>query len=161
LLLALALFLLASVWAASSPDMGMLLAARTVQGLAASMTLVVAMSTVRDRADGVQATQLFALLMTIQGLAPVLAPSLGGVVDAAFGWRAVFLVLADLGAVALVNLAASLTPTSPGQPSSTSSSTTSIPTPSGSSSALPASPSCSVPSPPDAPRDVWVPTASR
>jgi DHA1 family bicyclomycin/chloramphenicol resistance-like MFS transporter len=108
LLFALVLFVLASVGASLSLDMGVLLAARTLQGLAASMTLVVAMSTVRDRAEGVQATQLFALLMTIQGLAPVLAPSVGGIVDAAFGWRAVFLVLAGLGAVALINSAVSL-----------------------------------------------------
>jgi DHA1 family bicyclomycin/chloramphenicol resistance-like MFS transporter len=108
LLIALAVFLLGSVWAAASGDIGSLLAARLVQGLAASMTLVVALSMVRDRADGVRAAQLFALLMTIEGLAPVLAPTVGGFVDAAFGWRAVMLVLAGLAAIALANSAVSL-----------------------------------------------------
>jgi DHA1 family bicyclomycin/chloramphenicol resistance-like MFS transporter len=108
LLLALGFFLIGSLWAAASGDMGSLLAARLVQGLAASMTLVVALSMVRDRADGVRAAQLFALLMTIEGLAPVLAPTVGGFVDAAFGWRAVMLVLAGLAAVALANSAVSL-----------------------------------------------------
>jgi DHA1 family bicyclomycin/chloramphenicol resistance-like MFS transporter len=41
--------------------------------------------------------------MTIEGLAPVLAPALGGVIDAHFGWRAVMLALAALGGVALLN----------------------------------------------------------
>lgn len=108
LLLALAAFLVGSLLAAASGDMASLLAARLVQGLAASMTLVVALSMVRDRADGVRAAQLFALLMTIEGLAPVLAPTVGGFVDAAFGWRAVMLVLAGLAAIALANSAVSL-----------------------------------------------------
>ena len=108
LLIALVVFLGSSVWAAASPDMASLLASRTLQGLAAAMTLVVAISMVRDRADGTRAAQLFALLMTIEGLAPVLAPTVGGFVDTAFGWRAVLLVLAGLAAVALVNTAVSL-----------------------------------------------------
>ncbi|MEB4616232.1 Bcr/CflA family efflux MFS transporter [Leucobacter sp. M11] len=113
LLVALLAFLLASVWAAASPDMAALLAARTVQGLAAALTLVVALSMVRDAASGARAAQLFALLMTIEGLAPVLAPSLGGVVDERFGWRAVLLVLAGLAAIALANTALTLPETLP------------------------------------------------
>lgn len=108
LLIALAAFLLASVWAAMSATVIILLVARFVQGLAAAMTLVVAMSMVRDRASGTRAAQLFALLMTIEGLAPVLAPTAGGFVDAAWGWRAVLLVLAGLAAIALINTSVSL-----------------------------------------------------
>ncbi|MFC4429437.1 MFS transporter [Citricoccus alkalitolerans] len=94
--------LAASVWASTTTDMSMLLVARAVQGLAASLTLVVAMSTVLDRFEGAQAAQLFAMLMTVQSLAPVLAPSVGGIIDAAFGWRAVFLVLAGLVVAGMV-----------------------------------------------------------
>jgi DHA1 family bicyclomycin/chloramphenicol resistance-like MFS transporter len=108
LLIALGVFLLGSAWAAARGDIGILLAARPVQGLAASMTLVVARSMVRDRASGVRAAQLFALLMTIEGFAPVFASTVGDFVDAAFGWRAVMLVLAGLAAIALANSAVSL-----------------------------------------------------
>ncbi|MBP6683847.1 MAG: multidrug effflux MFS transporter [Leucobacter sp.] len=108
LMIALAAFLLASAWGAVSATITILLVARFLQGLAAAMTLVVAMSMVRDRASGARAAQLFALLMTIEGLAPVLAPTVGGFVDAAWGWRAVLLVLAGLAAVALVNTSVSL-----------------------------------------------------
>lgn len=113
LLIALVAFLGASVWAATSPNMTVLLSARTLQGLAAALTLVVALSMVRDAADGARAAQLFALLMTIEGLAPVLAPSLGGVIDQWLGWRAVLLVLAGIAAIALANTAVSLPETLP------------------------------------------------
>lgn len=115
LLAALVVFLLASVWAATSPTMGVLLTARTLQGLAAALTLVVALSMVRDAAQGVRAAQLFALLMTIEGLAPVLAPTLGGFVDQHFGWRAVLLVLAGLAAIALANSTLNLRETLPAE----------------------------------------------
>ena len=108
LLVALVAFLAGSLWAAASGDIGSLIGARLTQGLAASMTLVVAMSMVRDRAEGVRAAQLFAILMTIEGLAPVLAPTLGGFIDAVWGWRAVMLALAGLAAIALTNSAVSL-----------------------------------------------------
>lgn len=113
LLVALVVFLLASLWAAASPTMGILLTARALQGLAAALTLVVALSMVRDAAQGVRAAQLFALLMTIEGLAPVLAPTIGGFVDQHFGWRAVLLVLAGLAAIALANSTVNLRETLP------------------------------------------------
>ncbi|MEX5270733.1 Bcr/CflA family efflux MFS transporter [Kocuria sabuli] len=97
------LFLVASVASAVSADISQLLAARLIQGLAAAAVLVVALSVVRDVAEGHRAAQLFALLMTIEGLAPVLAPTVGGFVDVHFGWRAVLLVLAGLSLLALVN----------------------------------------------------------
>ncbi|MGR4010958.1 multidrug effflux MFS transporter [Leucobacter sp. 1207-22] len=108
LLIALIAFFAASLGAAFTPTMGVLLVARVVQGLAASMTLVVALSSVRDRAEGARAAQLFALLMTIEGLIPVLAPTLGGFIDSAFGWRAVLLTLAGITAIALANTTFSL-----------------------------------------------------
>lgn len=113
LLAALVVFLAASLWAASSLTMAVLLAARTLQGLAAALTLVVALSMVRDAAQGVRAAQLFALLMTIEGLAPVLAPTFGGFIDQHFGWRAVLLALAGLAAIALANSTVSLPETLP------------------------------------------------
>lgn len=96
-------FVLAALWAAGSASIEMLLVARFVQGMAAALTLVVALSTVRDVSQGTQAAKLFALLMTIEGLAPVIAPAAGGYVGAHFGWRGVMCVLAALGFVACLN----------------------------------------------------------
>lgn len=103
LLIGIVVFILASVWAGSVASIEMFLYARFFQGLTASLTLVVAISTVRDVAIGTRAAQLFALLMTIEALAPVLAPAAGGYLDVIAGWRAVMLALAVLGVIALVN----------------------------------------------------------
>jgi DHA1 family bicyclomycin/chloramphenicol resistance-like MFS transporter len=103
LLVALAIFVVASLCAAVAHSVEALLLARLLQGLAASLAIVTAMSTVRDIASGVAAVQIFALLMTIQGLGPVMAPVLGGMIGAGLGWRAVFYFLAALGAIVLAN----------------------------------------------------------
>lgn len=113
LLVGIAFFIACSVWAASAQSIDALLYARFFQGLAASLTLVVAISMVRDVATGTVAAKLFALLMTIEGLAPVLAPAIGGYVDAHFGWRAVMLVLAAMGVIALINTSVNLPETLP------------------------------------------------
>lgn len=113
LLAGIALYIAAALWAAQAGQLHILLLARLLQGLGAALTLVVVMSMVRDVADGVRAAQLFALLMTIVGLAPVLAPAVGGMLDAHYGWRAVMLALAGLGALTLLNSALFLPETLP------------------------------------------------
>lgn len=103
LLLGLVLFIACALGAAWAPTLPTLIGFRFVQGLGSALTLVVIMSMVRDVSQGTTATQLFALLMTVEGIAPILAPALGGVIDNAFGWRAVMLALGLLGAAVLLN----------------------------------------------------------
>jgi DHA1 family bicyclomycin/chloramphenicol resistance-like MFS transporter len=103
LLIGLIVFILCSLGSAWSPTLQTLIAFRFVQGLGSALTLVVVMSTVRDVSRGATATKLFALLMTIEGLAPILAPALGGFIDSYFGWRAVMITLAFFGAAVLLN----------------------------------------------------------
>jgi DHA1 family bicyclomycin/chloramphenicol resistance-like MFS transporter len=78
---------------------GQLTALRVLQGLAASGGTVVAMAVVRDQFTGAKAARLLSRLMLIIGVAPLLAPSVGGVVAAHWGWRAVFVTLALMGLV--------------------------------------------------------------
>ncbi|MBJ9977620.1 Bcr/CflA family efflux MFS transporter [Pseudomonas sp. S75] len=113
LLAGLLLFILCSLGAAMAPSLNALIALRFFQGLGSALTLVVIMSMVRDVSQGVAATKLFALLMTIEGVAPILAPALGGVIDAHFGWRAVMLVLAGVGLLVLLNTVLNLAETLP------------------------------------------------
>lgn len=80
LLSAIIVYTLCAFWASSSDTITMLLYARFFQGLATSLTLVVAISMLRDMSSGTQAPKLFALLMTIEGLAPILALAIGGCV---------------------------------------------------------------------------------
>lgn len=76
---------------------GALVALRVAQGLAASGGTVVAMAVVRDRFTGAQAARLLSRLMLVIGAAPLLAPTVGGLVAQHWGWRAVFLSLAGMG----------------------------------------------------------------
>lgn len=94
-------FIVTSLWAAAAGGATSLITARGAQGLCAAVLFVSVFSMVRDVAGGVRAAQLFAVLMTIVGLAPVLAPTLGGFVDSVLGWRAVLVVLAAMGVIAL------------------------------------------------------------
>ncbi|WP_084351924.1 Bcr/CflA family efflux MFS transporter [Millisia brevis] len=97
LLIGLGVFVVGSVVAALAPTMAVLVVARVLQGLGGAIAVVVANSSVRDRTHGDGATRLYAILLTVTALAPVIAPVAGGFVDAALGWRAVFWVLAVLG----------------------------------------------------------------
>lgn len=103
LLVGLVVFTLCSLGCAWAPTLPTLLGFRFLQGLGSALTLVVIMSTVRDVSRGATATKLFALLMTIEGVAPILAPALGGFIDSYFGWRAVMLTLALFGVAVLIN----------------------------------------------------------
>ena len=81
----------------------MLIFARTIQGLGAAMAIVVIMSMVRDVASGTQAAQLYALLNTIVALGPIVAPALGGLLGAAYGWQGIMIFLAILGLAVFLN----------------------------------------------------------
>lgn len=102
LVFGLALFILGCLLAAVAPTMTLLVAARMMQGAGGAVAFVVANSSVRDRTRGDAATRVYALLMTVTAVAPILAPALGGVIGQSFGWRAVFAGLAVLGGLALV-----------------------------------------------------------
>ncbi len=99
---ALALFTVASVACTVAPDIHTLIAARIAQGIAGATAVVVPRAAVRDLHAGERAAQMLATMMIVLAMAPVVAPTVGGVLQAAFGWRSNFLVLALYGAMALV-----------------------------------------------------------
>lgn len=103
LLLGLVTYIAASFWAASASNLESLVFARAIQGIGASMAIVVVMSMVRDLTEGTAAAQLYALLNTIVALGPIAAPAIGGLIGAHYGWRGVMLVLGILGIIVLVN----------------------------------------------------------
>ena len=102
LLVALALYLLASLGCALAPSNDLLIAFRLLQGLAGSMAVVVPRAIVRDLHSGAAAVHMLSRLMLVMGVAPIVAPLLGGWVQDAFGWRAIFVALAGFGALTLV-----------------------------------------------------------
>lgn len=103
LLLGLVTYIGASIWAALALNLESLVFARALQGLGASMAIVVVMSMVRDLTEGAAAAQLYALLNTIVALGPIVAPAIGGVIGSHYGWRGVMLALGVLGIVVFIN----------------------------------------------------------
>ena len=103
LLIGLLVYFLASLLAGFATSLEMLIFARTIQGLGAAMAIVVIMSMVRDVASGTQAAQLYALLNTIVALGPIVAPALGGLLGAAYGWQGIMIFLGILGLAVFLN----------------------------------------------------------
>jgi DHA1 family bicyclomycin/chloramphenicol resistance-like MFS transporter len=96
----------ASAAAALSPSIAFLIAARFVQGAAASAGMVVGRAIISDLApDGQQSARAFNLMMIVMGVAPIVAPSLGSALVGPFGWRG---TLWAMFAIAVIVLAAVL-----------------------------------------------------
>ncbi|MEU6821209.1 multidrug effflux MFS transporter [Streptomyces atriruber] len=88
---------------AVAPSLGWLVALRFVAGFSGAAGVVISRAVIADRLQGAASARLFGVLMTLAGIAPVLAPLAGGAVIGASGWRGVFWVLA--GVSLLVTLA--------------------------------------------------------
>ncbi|GAA4851849.1 multidrug effflux MFS transporter [Actinomycetospora corticicola] len=99
LLVGTALHVLASVAIVVAPNVAVLGVLRVLQGLGAAAGAVVALAVVRDLFTGRPAATLLSRLFLVMGVAPVLAPTLGGELLRVTSWRGVFAVLALYGAV--------------------------------------------------------------
>ncbi|GMA63219.1 multidrug effflux MFS transporter [Alicyclobacillus fastidiosus] len=97
LLTGLAVYVLASFVCAVTPNIWLLVALRFVQGFAGAAGIVIARAIARDLYSGPELTRFFSLLMLVNGVAPILAPVLGGQLLRVMSWRGVFVVLGGLG----------------------------------------------------------------
>lgn len=103
----------ASLMCGLAPNIAVLGAARVLQGVGAASTAVVTMAIVRDLYSGRAAAILLSRLMLVLGVAPVLAPTLGGVVLGATTWRGLFVVLGTFGVLLIVLVKFEITETLP------------------------------------------------
>jgi DHA1 family bicyclomycin/chloramphenicol resistance-like MFS transporter len=108
LLAGLAAYAGVSFLCALAPSVSVLASLRFLQGVVGASGQVIARAVVRDRNSGVAAARFFALLMLVTGLAPILAPILGGQLLRFTSWRGVFFILAAFGATLLVVAATGL-----------------------------------------------------
>ena len=97
LLAAIVIFTLASLGCAAAQTVWMLLAFRMLQAAVVS-GYVLSLAIVRDTAEEAEAARLLGRIGMVMALTPMLGPMLGSVLDAAFGWRMVFLLYAAAGA---------------------------------------------------------------
>lgn len=117
LLAGLGLYIVASFVCALAPSVETLTAARFFQAFGASGPIVLARTIVRDLYEGPRAGRELSRMGTVMGLVPALAPILGGVLEAGYGWRASFFVSGGagvlLGIVVIVGLPETLRLRSP------------------------------------------------
>ncbi|RJF88603.1 MFS transporter [Oleomonas cavernae] len=113
LLAGLALFTAASILCGAAPTLGWLIAARAVQGLGAAIMMALAIALAGEIVPKARTGSAMGLLGTMSAIGTALGPSLGGVLIAGPGWRAIFLVMVPLGLLNL--LLARRTLPAPGQ----------------------------------------------
>ncbi len=97
LLLGTVLYAIASAACALSPGITALAFWRSIAALGASASMIVPRAIVRDVAEGEAAARLMARLILILGAAPILAPSLGGIVLSFADWRDIFWITTAYG----------------------------------------------------------------
>lgn len=105
LLLSLGLFVLSTVACLCSWDIYSFLVFRLIQGVAGSGGIVISKSVVADLFEGEDLARFFALLGAIQGLAPIIAPVLGGLMLEYTTWHGIFSVLLGIGVVLCISIA--------------------------------------------------------
>lgn len=89
----------ASLACAVAPSIAVLIGGRLVQGIAGGMGVVLARAIISDRVHGSAAARAFSMLMLIIGVAPVIAPLIGGAIEQVSQWRTVFWTLVAIAFV--------------------------------------------------------------
>ncbi|MEU1863309.1 multidrug effflux MFS transporter [Streptomyces gardneri] len=97
LLAGMVVYVLATAVCALAPTAELLIGFRLLQGLAGAAGIVIARAVVRDLYDGVEMARFFSTLMLISGVAPIVAPLIGGQILRITDWRGVFYVLTVIG----------------------------------------------------------------
>lgn len=102
LILGISLYALCSFAITTSSNIELFLIYRIIQGLGVALIYVCLISMVRDVSKGKVAAKIFAILITIGAITPILAPAIGGYIDQVFGWKAVFYLLFALAILVLI-----------------------------------------------------------
>ncbi|MZQ86575.1 Bcr/CflA family efflux MFS transporter [Paenibacillus sp. 5J-6] len=102
LLISMAVYLVASLACAFSPNIGLLIAFRFIQGFAASAGIVISRAIARDLYSGHELTKFFSLLLLVGNLGPLVAPVTGSGILSFTTWVGVFIALSLLGLYLLI-----------------------------------------------------------
>ena len=102
------IFLAGSLASMFATSIDMLIVARALQGAGGAGPIIVVRAIVRDLYEGARAGKVMSVMSTIMGIAPIAAPTMGGVLALWFGWRAsfvaMFVIVAALSATAALLL---------------------------------------------------------
>ncbi|WP_373692325.1 multidrug effflux MFS transporter [Cohnella silvisoli] len=102
LLIGLLLYAVSSILCAFSTSIGVLVLLRFIQGFAGSAGIVISRAVVRDMYSGPELTKFFAMLMLVNGAAPIFSPVIGGQLLKVTPWEGLFVVLAGWGILTLI-----------------------------------------------------------
>lgn len=101
-LFGLSVYIIAAVGCAFSPSIHYLIVMRFFLAVGCCVGIVASSAIVRDLFSGKEVARALSTLMTVFGIAPIIAPTMGGLVVSALGWRYIFGVLAAIGALVLI-----------------------------------------------------------
>jgi DHA1 family bicyclomycin/chloramphenicol resistance-like MFS transporter len=97
----LALTVLASAASIAATSIGGLIVSRVLQALGASTGVVVGRAIIRDLFARDRAASMIGLVATVMVVAPMVAPMIGGLLEAAFGWSSIFVFVTVASAIVL------------------------------------------------------------
>ncbi|MDR1853217.1 MAG: multidrug effflux MFS transporter [Propionibacteriaceae bacterium] len=95
-------YVLSGIAAMLAPSLGVLIAARLIQGATGAAGMVICRAIITDMASGREAARAMSLMMLIGGVAPVVAPVAGSLLADPLGWRGIMGVVVGLSALALI-----------------------------------------------------------
>ena len=101
-------YIAAAIGCVFSPTIHALIALRLALAMGCCVGMVGSSTVVRDLFTGREVARALSMMMTIFGVAPVIAPSIGGLVVATLGWRAIFAVLGAIALLVLIAVKAAL-----------------------------------------------------
>jgi DHA1 family bicyclomycin/chloramphenicol resistance-like MFS transporter len=113
LLAAVLVMTLASVVCAITPTIGVMMAARLVQGFAGGWAMVIGRAVIVDLATGAQLVRVLNVIAGVGGIAPIVGPLLGAVILQLSHWRVSFWAVAGLGVAMVVAVLAAVPETLP------------------------------------------------
>jgi DHA1 family bicyclomycin/chloramphenicol resistance-like MFS transporter len=117
LMVGLLVYILAAVGCAFSPSIHYLIGLRLFLAMGCCVGMVGGNSVVRDLFSGREVARALSMMMTIFGVAPIIAPTIGGLIVTTLGWRFIFGVLAIMGTFVLVAIKHVLPETKEADPS--------------------------------------------
>ncbi len=107
------IYTLASAGCVLSPSLGMFAAFRFIAGIGGSAGMVLSRAIVRDLSEGLAAARMMSRLMLIMGVAPIIAPTMGGLVLSLGNWHLIFWICTAYGVIGTLAVALFLPETLP------------------------------------------------
>ena len=101
LIISLVIYIISTVLIIYAPNIESMIVLRVVQGLSSAGSVVISRAIATDLYRGREMTRFFGLLMTINGIAPIISPILGSLLLEYISWKGVFVFLALIGVVVL------------------------------------------------------------